>query len=142
MNHGSNSWMMLSKRMTANNLDENPANHANASTVNTIKLLAPEGFSNFEEFDIAAGELVVATIIRTNQHQHTQNTPNNSTRENSISGEASRKHWRRVSWLSLFIIHHSGHQAGRCSWCQEVLRLLLQLPLIPVSSQDQPAGDH
>ena len=66
-NHGSNSWMMLSKRMTANNLDENPANHANASTVNTIKLLAPEGFSNFEEFDIAAGELVVAAIIQYDQ---------------------------------------------------------------------------
>lgn len=52
-NHGSNSWMILSKRMTANNLDENPASHAKARTVNTIKLFAPEGFNNFEELDIA-----------------------------------------------------------------------------------------
>ena len=45
--------MILSKRMTANNLDENPASHAKARTVNTIKLFAPEGFNNFEELDIA-----------------------------------------------------------------------------------------
>ena len=48
--------MILSKRMTANNLDENPASHARARTINTIKLLAPEGFNNLEEFDIAWAE--------------------------------------------------------------------------------------
>ena len=58
---------MLSKRMTAKSLDENPANHANANTVNTIKLLAPEGFINFEEFDIAAGDVTVAAIIQYHQ---------------------------------------------------------------------------
>jgi len=45
--------MMLSNLMTAKSLDENPASHARARTVNTIKLLAPEGFSNLEELDIA-----------------------------------------------------------------------------------------
>ena len=44
--------MILSNLMTAKSLDENPANHANAKTVNTIKLFAPDGFNNFEEFDI------------------------------------------------------------------------------------------
>ena len=51
--HGSNSWMMLSNLMTAKSLDENPASHARANTVKTIKLLAPEGFNNLEELDIA-----------------------------------------------------------------------------------------
>ena len=65
--HGSNSWMMLSKRMTAKSRDEKPANHANANTVNTIKLFAPDGFINFEEFDIAAGDVTVAAIIQYHQ---------------------------------------------------------------------------
>ena len=45
--------MILSNRMTANSLEENPASQASASTVNTIKLLAPEGFNNLDVLDIA-----------------------------------------------------------------------------------------
>ena len=45
--------MMLSNLMTAKSLDENPASHARANTVKTIRLLAPEGFNNLEELDIA-----------------------------------------------------------------------------------------
>lgn len=41
---GSNSWMMLSKRITANNLELNPPIHANANTKNTIRLFHPPGF--------------------------------------------------------------------------------------------------
>ena len=41
--------MMLSNLMTAKSLDEKPVSHARARTVNTIKLLAPEGFNNFVE---------------------------------------------------------------------------------------------
>lgn len=37
--HGSNSWMMLSNRMTANNLEAKPAMHARAKMVNVNKLL-------------------------------------------------------------------------------------------------------
>ena len=45
--------MILSNLMTAKSLEEKPASHAKASTVKTIKLFAPEGFSNLEELDIA-----------------------------------------------------------------------------------------
>ena len=51
--HGSNSWMMLSNLMTAKSLEEKPASHARARTVKTMRLLAPEGFSNLDELDIA-----------------------------------------------------------------------------------------
>ena len=44
--------MMLSNLMTAKSLDEKPASHAKARTVNTIKLFAPEGFNNFVELDM------------------------------------------------------------------------------------------
>ena len=62
--HGSNSWMMLSNLMTAKSLEENPASHARANTVKTIKLFAPEGFNNLEELDIAwaGGPTVLAAI--------------------------------------------------------------------------------
>lgn len=39
--HGSNSCMMLSKRMTANSLEEKPASHASSSTTKIMRLLAP-----------------------------------------------------------------------------------------------------
>lgn len=39
--HGSNSWIMLSKRITANKRDANPEIQANTSTANVIKLLQP-----------------------------------------------------------------------------------------------------
>ena len=39
--HGSNSWIMLSKRITENNLLENPRNQATISTKTTISLLEP-----------------------------------------------------------------------------------------------------
>ena len=45
--------MMLSNLMTAKSLEEKPASHARASTVKTMRLLAPEGFSNLDELDIA-----------------------------------------------------------------------------------------
>lgn len=38
---GSNSWMILSNRMTANNRDANPDIHASIRTANVIKLLQP-----------------------------------------------------------------------------------------------------
>ena len=41
MNHGSNSWMMDSKRITANSRDANPTIHANANTTKTISDLDP-----------------------------------------------------------------------------------------------------
>ena len=65
---GSNSWMMLSNLMTAKSLDEKPASHAKARTVNTIKLLAPEGFNNFVEFAMtwAGGPTELAAIISHN----------------------------------------------------------------------------
>lgn len=45
--------MMLSNLMTAKSLEEKPASHARARTVKTMRLLAPEGFSNLDELDIA-----------------------------------------------------------------------------------------
>ena len=56
--------MMLSNLMTAKSLDENPASHARANTVKTIRLLAPEGFNNLEELDIAwaGGPTVLAAM--------------------------------------------------------------------------------
>lgn len=39
--HGSNSWIMLSKRITANRRDENPDSQANTNTANVIRLLHP-----------------------------------------------------------------------------------------------------
>ena len=41
--HGSNSWIMLSNLMTANNLERKPASHASSRIVNTSKLLIPAG---------------------------------------------------------------------------------------------------
>lgn len=41
---GSNSWMMLSNRITANKREENPEIHANNKTVNVIKLFHPDEF--------------------------------------------------------------------------------------------------
>ena len=56
--------MMLSNLMTAKSLEENPASHARANTVKTIKLFAPEGFNNLEELDIAwaGGPTVLAAM--------------------------------------------------------------------------------
>lgn len=43
--HGSNSWIILSKRITANSLEEKPASHARSNTVNVIRLFHPDGFT-------------------------------------------------------------------------------------------------
>ena len=43
---GSNSWMILSNRMTANNRELKPATHANASTKKTMRLFQPPGFDS------------------------------------------------------------------------------------------------
>ena len=45
---GSNSWIILSKRMTANNRELKPASHASASTKNAIKLFQPPRFDSAE----------------------------------------------------------------------------------------------
>lgn len=42
--HGSNSWIILSKRITANRREANPEIHANSNTANVIKLLQPAVF--------------------------------------------------------------------------------------------------
>lgn len=42
--HGSNSWIMLSKRMTANNREEKPEIQATSRMANVIKLLQPAVF--------------------------------------------------------------------------------------------------
>ena len=59
---GSNSWMMLSNRMTANSLEEKPASHARARTVNTIRLLAPAGLRS-GAFIWSAGPAVPGAAI-------------------------------------------------------------------------------
>lgn len=41
--HGSNSWIILSKRITANNLDEKPTNQAKAKTEKVKRLFHPLG---------------------------------------------------------------------------------------------------
>ena len=55
--------MILSNLITANSLDENPASHAKAKTVKTIKLLAPEGFKRGDLLYIAGTEPPVVAII-------------------------------------------------------------------------------
>ena len=55
--------MILSNLITANNLEENPASHARAKTVKTIKLLAPEGFKSGDLLYIAGTEPPVVAII-------------------------------------------------------------------------------
>lgn len=42
--HGSNSWIILSNRMTANKRDANPDIHASIKTAKVIKLLQPAAF--------------------------------------------------------------------------------------------------
>lgn len=41
--HGSNSWMMLSNRMTANSRAENPDTHARKRMANVMRLFHPAG---------------------------------------------------------------------------------------------------
>jgi hypothetical protein len=53
--HGSNSWMMLSKRMTAKRRDAKPPIHASSNTRNTTRLCSPEAFTSDAEFGVFAG---------------------------------------------------------------------------------------
>lgn len=48
--HGSNSWIILSNRITANNLDAKPAIQASNKTVNINNELNPAAFVNVEDF--------------------------------------------------------------------------------------------
>lgn len=46
MNQGSNSWMILSKRITENNLTQNPTAHARPRIINVSKPLLLVTFIN------------------------------------------------------------------------------------------------
>ena len=81
---------MLSNLMTAKSLDENPASHARANTVKTIKLLAPEGFNNLE-LDIAcAGGPTVPVLAAMTLYRHWAST-SDSGQQSSANGRACNK---------------------------------------------------
>lgn len=63
--HGSNSWIILSKRITANNRELKPASHASASTKNAIKLFHPPRFDRAERISALTTPL---SAIFTTQH--------------------------------------------------------------------------
>ena len=80
---GSNSWIILSNRMTANNRELNPASHASASTKNAIKLFHPPRFDNAERMSALA---TAVSAILTTQHFGTVsfvNVPYNFLSKNS-----------------------------------------------------------
>ena len=74
---GSNSWIILSKRMTANNRELNPASHASESTKNAIKLFHPPRFDSAERISPLD---TLASAILTTYHFGTVSTCQNSWR--------------------------------------------------------------
>lgn len=61
--HGSNSWIILSKRMTANKRELKPASHASESTKNAIKLFHPPRFDSAER--ISPLDTLTSAILTT-----------------------------------------------------------------------------
>lgn len=51
---GSNSWIILSNRITAKSLEAKPDTHANRRTVNVIKLFQPAGLENNDFISLLA----------------------------------------------------------------------------------------
>lgn len=62
--HGSNSWIMLSKRITAKSLDAKPASQASVSTVTVMRVLKPAVLLNMPLLRPSLGiAAVVAGIL-------------------------------------------------------------------------------
>lgn len=73
---GSNSWMILSNRMTANNRDANPDIHASIRTANVIKLLQPAALrliTMFFEFAMVHKQVISNLNRRKNTTKHHTN---------------------------------------------------------------------